>query len=63
MDRDSITVTTDEICAAVKDTFIDTRTVPEPTGALALAGLKKYVAKKKLLIKFDCNLLWFKFKF
>ena len=45
---DSITVSTDEICAAVKDTFIDTRTVPEPTGALALAGLKKYVAKKKL---------------
>ena len=45
---DSITVSTDEICAAVKDTFIDTRTVPEPTGALALAGLKKYVTKKKL---------------
>ena len=45
---DSITVSTDEICAAVKDTFIDTRTVPEPTGALALAGLKKYVNKKKL---------------
>ena len=48
---DSITVTTDEICAAVKDTFIDTRTVPEPTGALALAGLKKYVAKKKIIDK------------
>ena len=37
---DSITVSTDEICAAVKDTFAETRTVPEPTGALALAGLK-----------------------
>ena len=45
---DSITVSTDEICAAVKDTFIDTRTVPEPTGALALAGLKKYVNKYNL---------------
>ena len=45
---DSITVSTDEICAAVKDTFIDTRTIPEPTGALALAGLKKYVINKKI---------------
>ena len=44
----SITVSTDEICAAVKDTFIDTRTIPEPTGALALAGLKKYVISKKI---------------
>ena len=43
---DSITVNTDEICAAVKDTFIETRTVPEPTGALALAGLKKYIKQK-----------------
>ena len=41
-------VSTDEICAAVKDTFIDTRTIPEPTGALALAGLKKYVINKKI---------------
>jgi threonine dehydratase len=40
-----ITVTTDEICAAVKDVFDDTRAVPEPAGALALAGLKKYVGR------------------
>ena len=45
---DSITVSTDEICAAVKDTFAETRTVPEPTGALALAGLKKYITKRKI---------------
>ncbi len=45
---DSITVDTDEICAAVKDTFMETRTVPEPTGALALAGLKKYVGQKRI---------------
>jgi threonine dehydratase len=38
-----ITVTTDEICAAVKDIFEDTRAVAEPSGALSLAGLKKYV--------------------
>jgi threonine dehydratase len=38
-----ITVNTDEICAAIKDIFDDTRSVAEPAGALALAGLKKYV--------------------
>ena len=38
-----ITVTTDEICAAIKDTFDDTRSIAEPAGALALAGLKKYI--------------------
>ncbi|MEQ8858335.1 MAG: threonine ammonia-lyase, biosynthetic [Pseudomonadales bacterium] len=38
-----ITVTTDEICAAIKDLFDDTRSIAEPAGALAVAGLKKYV--------------------
>ncbi|CRG88044.1 threonine dehydratase [Talaromyces islandicus] len=41
---DIIQVTTDEICAAIKDVFEDTRSVLEPAGALALAGLKKYVS-------------------
>ncbi|KAK6528971.1 threonine deaminase [Orbilia ellipsospora] len=36
-------VSTDEICAAIKDVFEDTRAIVEPAGALALAGLKKYV--------------------
>ncbi|MCA1768455.1 MAG: threonine ammonia-lyase, biosynthetic [Halomonas sp.] len=40
---DVITVNTDEICAAVKDIFEDTRAVAETSGALSLAGLKKYV--------------------
>lgn len=40
---DIITVTNDEICAALKDIFDDTRAVAEPSGALSLAGLKKYV--------------------
>ncbi|EEA22861.1 threonine deaminase [Talaromyces marneffei ATCC 18224] len=40
---DIIQVTTDEICAAIKDVFEDTRSILEPAGALALAGLKKYV--------------------
>ena len=42
---DVITATTDEICAAMKDSFEDTRAIAEPAGALALAGLKKYVAQ------------------
>lgn len=41
-----ITVTADEICAAVKDMFDDTRSVSEPSGALALAGVKKYVQRE-----------------
>jgi len=40
-----ITVSTDEICAAVKDIFNDTRSIAEPAGALATAGLKKYVER------------------
>jgi len=42
---DVIEVTTDETCAAIKDVFEDTRSIVEPAGALALAGLKKYVAQ------------------
>ncbi|KIV94446.1 threonine ammonia-lyase, biosynthetic [Exophiala mesophila] len=40
-----VQVSTDEICAAIKDVFEDTRSVLEPAGALSLAGLKKWVAK------------------
>ena len=43
-----LTVTIDEICAAVKDIFEDTRSIAEPAGALALAGLKQYVARERL---------------
>lgn len=38
-----ITVNTDEICAAIKDIFDDTRSVAEPAGALGIAGMKKYI--------------------
>jgi threonine dehydratase len=41
-------VSNDEICAAVKDIFEDTRSIPEPAGALALAGLKQYVSRKNI---------------
>ena len=40
-----ITVDTDAICAAIKDIFDDTRTIAEPSGALALAGLKRYLER------------------
>lgn len=43
---DMVTVTTDEICAAVKDIFTDTRAIAEAAGAVALAGLKKYVEQQ-----------------
>jgi threonine dehydratase len=42
-----ITVTNDEICAAIKSTFEDTRSVLEPAGALGLAGLLKYSRREK----------------
>lgn len=42
---DVIEVSTDEICAAIKDVFEDTRSILEPAGALSLAGLKKWVAQ------------------
>lgn len=41
-----ILVNTDEICAAIKDIFEDTRSIAEPAGALAIAGLKKYVERE-----------------
>lgn len=43
-----VTVNTDEICAAIKDIFEDTRAVAEPAGALGVAGLKKYLAETGL---------------
>lgn len=43
---DYITVSTDEICAAMKDLFDDNRAIAEPSGALATAGLKKWAAQQ-----------------
>jgi threonine dehydratase len=39
-----LTVTTDEICAAIRDIFEETRSIVEPAGGLAVAGLKKHIA-------------------
>lgn len=49
-----ICVNTDEICAAIKDIFDDTRSVPEPAGALGVAGLKKYIERSGVR---DCHLI------
>ena len=54
-----IVVSTDEICAATKDIFDDTRSIAEPAGALGTAGLKKYVARTGIsganLIAINCG--------
>jgi len=43
-----ITVNTDEICAAIKDVFEDTRSILEPAGALSIAGMKKDILNSNL---------------
>ena len=43
-----VVVTNDEICAAIKDIFEDRRSILEPAGALAFAGLKRYVERERL---------------
>ncbi|MBS1224013.1 MAG: PLP-dependent threonine dehydratase [Proteobacteria bacterium] len=49
-----IVVSTDEICAATKDIFDDTRSIAEPAGALGTAGLKRYVERTGIT---DANLI------
>ncbi|HSC08109.1 MAG TPA: threonine ammonia-lyase, biosynthetic [Steroidobacteraceae bacterium] len=43
-----VLVSTDQICAAIQDIFEDTRAIAEPAGALAVAGIKSYVAREDL---------------
>lgn len=56
---DVILVSTDEICAALKDMYDDVRAIAEPSGAVSLAGLKKYVTEHKLanhhLVAINCG--------
>ncbi len=42
-----VVVDTDAVCAAIKDVFVDTRSIVEPSGAMAVAAVKQYVAKHK----------------
>ncbi|MBS0581348.1 MAG: threonine ammonia-lyase, biosynthetic [Proteobacteria bacterium] len=41
-----VLVSTDEICAGIQDVFEDTRSIVEPAGALAVAGMKRYLARE-----------------
>ena len=54
-----ITVDTDQVCAAIKDMFEDTRSIVEPAGGLAVAAVKKYVAENdvhgKTLVTISCG--------
>ncbi|NQZ53407.1 MAG: threonine ammonia-lyase, biosynthetic [Piscirickettsiaceae bacterium] len=43
-----IVVDSDELCAAIMDIFDDTRSIAEPSGALAVAGAKKYIARENI---------------
>jgi len=45
---DIVLVNTDDICAAIKDVFEDTRSIMEPAGALAIAGAKAYVEREQI---------------
>ncbi len=48
VEPDVVTCSTDEICAAIKDVFEENRTIVEPSGALALAGMKKYISQHQI---------------
>jgi threonine dehydratase len=54
-----ITVDTDQICAAIRDIFEDTRSIVEPAGGLSVAALKKYVADNDIsgqtLVTINCG--------
>jgi len=56
---DVVLVSTDQMCAAIKDTYEDTRAICEPAGALSLAGLKKYIEthdiKGQTLVAINCG--------
>jgi threonine dehydratase len=52
---DYITVSTDQICSAIKDVFEDTRSILEPAGALAVAGIKTYKLPKDAHVVGICS--------
>ncbi len=56
---DYVVVDTDEVCAAIKDVFLDTRSILEPSGAMGVAAIKQYAAlhklKGKTLVAITCG--------
>jgi len=51
VDPEVVTCTNDEVCAAIKDVFEENRSIVEPAGALAIAGMKKYIQAHHLTDK------------
>lgn len=45
---DFVVVDTDEVCAAIKDVFVDTRSILEPSGAMSIAAIKQYCAQHNI---------------
>jgi len=54
---DCILVSTDEICASIKDIYDDIRAIAEPAGALSTAGIKKYIYKNNIKNKTFVSIL------
>jgi threonine dehydratase len=52
-----VVVDTDAVCAAVKDVFVDTRSIVEPSGAMAVAAIKQYTQKNKTKGETYCAIL------
>ena len=54
-----VLVSTDEVCGAIQDIFEDNRTIVEPAGALAVAGIKRFVAREnwrgRTLVAINCG--------
>lgn len=48
VEPDVVTCSNDEVCAAIKDVYDETRSIVEPAGALAVAGMKKYIEQHHL---------------
>ena len=55
----SLLVSTDEICAGIKDLYDETRTIAEPAGALSISGIKKFIKtyniKNKTFVAIFCG--------
>lgn len=45
---DMVLVTTDEMCASIKDLFMETRVLAEPAGAISLAGMRRYLSEHNI---------------
>jgi len=52
-----VTVTNDEICTSIKQLYLDTRNIAEPSGVLSLAGSIKYINKNKIKNKNIINII------